>query len=77
MGKAEKKRESWRERRKKIKYRWAVPFVYLEWNCERLSDLLKRWAFLEVLEHLGRLTIIVAVVFYFMESESRRKAKHY
>jgi uncharacterized protein YjbI with pentapeptide repeats len=77
MGKAEKKREFWRERRERIKHKWAVPFVFIEWNCERLSDLLERLAFLEVLEHLGRLTIVVAVVFYFTESGSRRKAKHY
>ena len=77
MGKVERKRESWQERRKKIKHEWAVPFIFLEWNCERLSSLLKQWAFLEVLEHLGRLTIIVAIVFYFTESGSRRKAKHY
>lgn len=84
MGKAEKERESWQELRKKIKHKWAMPFIFLEWNCERLSVLLKRWAFLEVLEHLGRLAILVAVVSYVMganerrmQVENQRKAKHY
>jgi len=91
MGKAEKKRESWQERRKKIKHKWAVPFILIEWNCERLSGLLRRWALLEILEYAGRLTILVAVIFYIrgcderrMQAESerqqavdQRKAKHY
>jgi len=77
MDKAEKIKESWQERKTKIKKRWHVPFIHVEWKCEQLSDLLGQWAFLEILEHLGRLTIIVAVIFYFMESGSRRKAKHY
>lgn len=77
MDKAEKKGESWQQRKKRIKHKWAVPFDFIEWNCEWCSELLKRWAFLDVLEHLGRLTILVAVVFYFTESGDRRKAKHY
>jgi hypothetical protein len=54
-----------------------VPFVYVEWKCEQLSILLEQWAFLEILGHAGRLSIIVAVIFYFAESRDRQKAKHY
>jgi uncharacterized protein YjbI with pentapeptide repeats len=77
MSKAEKPKSSWGERRKTIKYKWLVPFIFPEWICERLSVLLKRWAFLEVLEYAGRLTILIAVIFYFMEADERRKARHY
>jgi uncharacterized protein YjbI with pentapeptide repeats len=49
----------------------------MEWTCEQVSFLLQRWAFLEVLEYLGRLAVLVAVISYFTESGSRRKATHY
>ena len=54
-----------------------MPFIFSEWLCERVSYLLGRWAFLNILGHAGRLTILVAVIFYFAEFGSRRKAKHY
>jgi integrase len=61
-----------------------VPFVFVEWLCERVSHLLERWAFLDILGHAGRLTIFIALIFYFMkaderrmQSENQRKAKHY
>jgi len=54
-----------------------VPFVFVEWICWRVSPFLEQLAFLKVLEHLGRLAVLIAVVFYFTESGSRRKAKHY
>ncbi len=39
--------------------------------------MLSRWSFLEVLEYLGSLSILVAVIFYFSESGDRLKQKHY
>lgn len=88
MDKAEQTRETWQERRKRIKHKWQVPFAYVEWICECLSVLLKRWAFLDILEHLGRLGILVSIVagayVYVSESderrmqaENRRKANQY
>ncbi len=77
MEKAEKTKESWEERKTKIKHKWAVPFIFAEWLCERISYLLEQWAFLDILGQAGRLTILVAVIFYFAESDGRRKAKHY
>jgi uncharacterized protein YjbI with pentapeptide repeats len=56
---------------------WMIPFAYFEWKCERLSKLLKRWAFLDVLGYAGRLTVIIAVFFYFIEKDDRQKTKHY
>lgn len=70
-----------------IKHKWLVPFVYFEWKCEQLSELLKRWAFLNILGHVGRFGILVSFVlgaYYYvteadqrrMEAENERKAKH-
>jgi uncharacterized protein YjbI with pentapeptide repeats len=84
MEKAEKIKESWHERRTKIKKGWHVPFIFLEWNCERLLYLLSRWAFIEILQYASQLAIILAVISYAkgctqrkMQAENQRKAKHY
>lgn len=73
---AERIRESWQERQKRIKHKWAVLFVFVEWNCERLSRLLERWALLDILERLGRLGILVSIVagayVYVTEADERR-----
>ncbi len=38
---------------------------------------MSNWAFLEVLESLSTLSVLVAVVFYFADSSNRIKQKHY
>jgi len=55
---------SWQKRRKTIRRRWQVPFILAEWICEGMSNLLTRWAFLDILGHAGRLTILIAVIFF-------------
>ena len=84
MSNSEKPKSSWRERRQSIKHKWLVPFIFTEWLCEWVSYLLRQWAFLDILGHAGRLTILIAIIFYFMEaderrmaSENQRKAKHH
>jgi len=77
MNDSEKPKSSWREHRQSIKYKWLAPFIFPEWLCELVSYFLGQWAFLDILGHAGRLTILVAVIFYFAESGSRQKAKHY
>jgi uncharacterized protein YjbI with pentapeptide repeats len=72
MNDSEKPKSSWRERRQSIKHKWLAPLIFPEWLCERLSYLLGRWAFLEILGYAGRLTILVAVIFYFFEADERR-----
>jgi hypothetical protein len=71
------KPESWLERRARFQKTWAVPFVWLEHKMEWVAYALNRWTFLEVLEYLGSLGVLVAVVFYFTESGDRLKQKHY
>jgi hypothetical protein len=45
----------------------------LEW----VRDYLKSWAFFDILELLGRLSIVVAVTFWFLERPERILEKHY
>ena len=56
---------------------WALPFHALEWLLQWTAYYLSRWALLEVLEYLGSLSVLIAVIFYFAESGDRRKQKHY
>lgn len=68
----------WLIRRQSIKHKWQVPFIFcVEWPCEWISYWLKEWAFLDILARLGHLAVIVAVIFYFADSQTRQKAKHY
>ena len=60
-----------------VRCTWLVPFVFAEWLCECLSDWLARWAFLDVLERISHLAIVVAVMFYIMEAPERQKVKQY
>lgn len=54
-----------------------VPFIALEWVWEWVAYWLSGWAFLEVLEYVERLGILVAIIFYFADSGNRTKQRHY
>ena len=56
---------------------WLLPFLAVEWAFAWIACALSRWSFLAVLEYLGSLSVLVAVVFYFAESGDRLKQKHY
>src|SRR5271157_1059650 len=56
---------------------WLRPFLVIEWPLAWLAYGLSHWSFLEVLEYLGSLSVLVAVIFYFTESGDRLKQKHY
>ena len=60
-----------------VRHRWALPFHATEWAFSWMAYGLSRWAFLEVLEYLSALSVLVAVFFYFAEAGDRRKQKHY
>ena len=47
--------------------------MWFEWQCERLSYRLGRWAFLEVLEYVGKLGILVAAIAYIVPGCHERK----
>jgi len=61
----------------RARYTWLRPFFALEWIWDWLSYLLGNWSFLEVLEYLGTLSILLGVILYFAESSDREKQKHY
>ena len=69
--------EPWSRHRERAKHRWLVPFIAIEWVWAWLAYWLSGWAFLEVLEYFGTLSVLLAVVSYFSESKDRIKQKHY
>ena len=68
--------KSWAEHRANHP-NWLLPFQAVEWVFHWTAFGLSRWAFLEVLEYAGTLSVLVAIVFYFAESGDRKKQKHY
>ncbi|MBV9876270.1 MAG: pentapeptide repeat-containing protein [Verrucomicrobia bacterium] len=66
-----------KEHLRRARYTWLRPFFALEWIWDWLSYLLSHWSFLEVLEYLGTLSILLGVILYFAESGDREKQKHY
>ena len=68
---------SWAEQRALCRRAWALPFYGLEWCFEWVAWVLGNWALLEVLEYLGTFSMIVGVVLYFAETESRTRQRHY
>jgi uncharacterized protein YjbI with pentapeptide repeats len=69
--------ENWADVGSRVKRRWMIPFVAFEWVWAWLAFLLGNWSFLEVLEYLGRFSVLIAVILYFSESGDRIKQKHY
>ena len=69
--------EPWPRQRAQAKYVWLIPVFALEWGWRWIAYLLSGWAFLEVLEYLGTLSLLVAAISYFAESKDRIKQKHY
>jgi hypothetical protein len=68
----------WTEHRLEVRGpRWAIPFHGVEWCFSWLAWALGNWAFLDVLQHLGTFSILVAVIFYFADRGNRLKQKHY
>lgn len=67
----------WNEFSRKTPHPILLPFLFIDWCCQHLAFYLSRWAFLEVLEYLGSLSILFAVILYFAESGQRREQKHY
>jgi uncharacterized protein YjbI with pentapeptide repeats len=68
---------SWNSLTNSMKWRWLIPFIAFEWIWDWTAYLLSCWSFLEVLDYLGRFSILAAVVFYFSESGNRIKQRHY
>jgi uncharacterized protein YjbI with pentapeptide repeats len=56
---------------------WARPFAWFNWGAEWTAHGLSNWAFIKVIEYLGKLSLVVGVIFYFMEAPTRRKQAQY
>jgi hypothetical protein len=69
--------EEWSVLRGRAKYSWMLPLYTVEWALMWIAYWLSGWAFLEVLEYLGTLSLLLAVISYFSESGDRIKQKHY
>jgi hypothetical protein len=69
--------QTWASHKREVGFRWALPFHAVEWFWQWTAYYLGRWAFLEVLEYLGTLSVLVAVIFYFAGAGDREKQKHY
>jgi hypothetical protein len=67
----------WLEQRESIRNKWLLPLYAIDWGCKWAAYYLSKWAFLEILEYLGALSVLVAVIFYFSEAGNRTKMKHY
>lgn len=67
----------WTSVRSGFKHRWLLPLRRFEWIFEWAAYALSRWSFLEVLEYLGSLSVLIGVIFYFSESGDRIKQRHY
>ncbi len=75
---AEPKRPlKWHEYRATIRHAWTVPLHSIEWSLQWTAYSLSQWAFLEVLEYLGVLSVLFGVVAYISETGDRTKQKHY
>ncbi len=53
------------------------PFIAAERGLERFVNWLGSLALFQLLEYAGRLTVLAAVIFYFIEAPERRKQAHY
>ena len=75
---AEPKRPlAWHEYRATIRHAWTVPLHSIEWSLQWTAYFLSQWAFLEVLEYLGVLSVLFGVIAYISETGDRTKQKHY
>jgi hypothetical protein len=67
----------WDSIKSDFKHPWLLPLRRIEWILEWTAYGLSRWSFLEVLEYLGSLSVLIGVIFYFSESGDRIKQRHY
>ncbi len=67
----------WGEYKRRARHSVLMPVIASEWGADWVAYWLSRWAFLRMLDYLGRLSVLVVVVFYFAESGERTQMRHY
>jgi hypothetical protein len=60
-----------------LRYRWLYPILFLDWLADWAAYLLSRTSLLEFLNYCGSFSILIGVIFYFMDAPERTKLKHY
>lgn len=66
----------WAEMRAHVRRRWLLPLLAFDWCWQWLAWALAHWSFLEVLEYLGSLSVLIGVIFWFAESGARVQQRH-
>ncbi len=67
----------WADYCKAHPHRLTRALLRTEWVAEWIAFLLNRWTWVEVLEYLGRFSVLVAVILYFAESGEREQSRHF
>src|SRR4051812_29554612 len=67
----------WTDFRRRIRYRWAVPFLFVDWLFQWTAYALRRLSIVELMETLSSFTLLIGLGFYFAEAPERTKIKHY
>jgi uncharacterized protein YjbI with pentapeptide repeats len=69
--------EPWAAAKRHAKHRVLRPLYFFNWACEWVAHGLGRLSVLEVLEYVGSLSVLVAVIAWFASADDRMKQKHY
>jgi hypothetical protein len=56
---------------------WLSGLLYIEWLGRWVAYALNRWSVLAILDHAGRFSVLIAVIFYFADADNRTKQRHY
>lgn len=68
--------ENWKEHKTRAHSAWALPILATRWLGEWTVYFISRSIFLEILEYVSSLGVLVAVIFYFAGSGDRRRQRH-
>jgi hypothetical protein len=69
--------KNWRDFQQSIRHRWLMPFLCIDWIAAWAAYFLSKTSFLEFLEYCGSFSILVGVIFYFLDGPQRTKIMHY
>jgi hypothetical protein len=69
--------KSWKALRAGVHHQWLLPALFLDWLAQWATYFLSKWSILELLEYCGSFSILIAVIFYFIDAPERTKLKHY
>src|SRR5690348_542469 len=85
MAKERTRPKSWRETSASCRGRVRRSLLGFDWCCEWVSYWLSKWAFLMVLEYLGKLALLVSLILWVypgyqqrkQAAENSKKSSHY